>query len=1352
MRYSIWLGLLLLLACDPTSPTVPAADTEAADTIADIDGANHPEETAETGSDAADALSDLTAAETAEHDGADAEVVAEVQVGVDVDAALDVDVAAEPKDAAAEVETSGDVTVLVCTCGDGNCAAACGETLTTCSSDCKICGDKVCSPGEGPKDCKVDCCGACGDGVCKGYDCGEDPTTCFTDCGGACGNKVCDKGENPSNCKEDCAFKACGNGTCEPEDGGPSNCPSDCKQGCGNCVCDKGEDWTNCPVDCGYCGDGYCSGCKSAGETPITCGADCLGEECSANAPGACDDGNPCTTDSCTLNGLCLHAQNKLACEDGFACTTGDICADGACLPGSATLSCDDDNFCTTDSCDSGLGCKHGKLIGVGCDDGNACTQGDKCVGGQCVGGASLQCNDFSECTDDACDPISACVHTFNSAPCQDGSACSKNDACLNGKCTGGPPLNCDDLNPCTSDTCLPDQGCSHASNDGVCNDQNPCTTDSCIPGKGCINSAIVGACDDGNPCTASDTCIGGNCTPQKPFACDDGNPCTDDPCDGKTGACSHLSASGSCSDGDGCTYLDSCVDGVCLPGGPTDCDDNNPCTDDSCTPKTGQCHHLANAAPCSDDNACTLGELCAKGGCASKGVVSCEDADPCTADSCDKKTGLCTHSTTPACYKSACLSDGDCSIGQLCEITTHTCRDCLTTSDCAVSGQVCKGGSCVAGQKCGSSVACKAFGQVCNTATGYCVECLSHADCGSGFLCIGVTCMVRLDCNSDKDCPAVCDPNLAACVECASSADCLDGGQCGSDHACHAPVCKGVACKGGSSPDGSGAGGTRMVCTADGSGFALDSCTDGNVCSDDGCDNKASCIHLANSATCTDDDACTPVDKCVNMQCKPGDKTVCDDGNACTQDLCDGKGGCQYLALDANCDDGNACTDDACNTEKGCVHANNSAACDSKTCTWGDVCSGGSCVSSGIAGLSNGVIRGDDTGDAWGIRGIDQFGNGDLAIVSRYDSGTALWRVSPLNSIVWQYYNGDGNWHFEDIVVMADQSLMTAGNYSNQYGNFYLTQAGSFGSYNFDVGFYRAIASYGGSTFLAAGGAPFNGGFQAIVAHQSGGGVLTSATHSETGYDYALAMAVGSDDTYAIAGVSYPTAQAPFMDGLFVRFDQAGKVVGHGHYGDGDDDNFSGIVAAHDGGFIAVGVAHPLSGGLRQGWATHLSDDGSVVWNRYYGGSGDDDFAAIISEPTGGYYIVGGYTELGSEDGWLVKIDNWGNVMWDKKYGGVGTDYFLAIHPLQNGNLAIGGQWWEGTPYPQAWLMRSDAWGNTSCGSAGVCVGVGPGGCEDGNVCTADICNPLSGCGHVGLPDGATCASGKTCQGAVCK
>ena len=146
---------------------------------------------------------------------------------------------------------------------------------------------------------------------------------------------------------------------------------------------------------------------------------------------------------------------------------------------------------------------------------GNLCTQADTCLDGVCSGSPKFCEDDGNPCTNAGeCDSTSGeCVYEDvpNPTECDDGSACSINDSCLDGACIG---------------------------EDVVCDDQNPCTSDECQPEMGCIHEIVEGSCDDGDPCTEGDQCTEGSCVSGPLKACDDENPCTDEVCDSQTGDC----------------------------------------------------------------------------------------------------------------------------------------------------------------------------------------------------------------------------------------------------------------------------------------------------------------------------------------------------------------------------------------------------------------------------------------------------------------------------------------------------------------------------------------------------------------------------------------------------------------------------------------------------------------------------------------------------------------------------------------------------------------------------------------------------------------------------------------------
>ena len=67
-------------------------------------------------------------------------------------------------------------------------------------------------------------------------------------------------------------------------------------------------------------------------------------------------------------------------------------------------------------------------------------------------------------------------------------------------------------------------------------------------------------------------------------------------------------------------------------------CDDDNPCTDDSCEPALG-CVFLNHDRSRDDENACRADDRCFEGRCV--GVpITCIDDNPCTNDACMPATG----------------------------------------------------------------------------------------------------------------------------------------------------------------------------------------------------------------------------------------------------------------------------------------------------------------------------------------------------------------------------------------------------------------------------------------------------------------------------------------------------------------------------------------------------------------------------------------------------------------------------------------------------------------------------------------------------------------------------------------
>src|SRR5712692_2447098 len=351
-----------------------------------------------------------------------------------------------------------------------------------------------------------------------------------------------------------------------------------------------------------------------------------------------------------------------------------------------------------------------GQPDGTVCNDGNACTQSDKCESGQCVGTNPVTCTALDQCHDaGTCDPTTGmCSNPVkpDGTACSDGNAYTQRDTCESGQCVGSNPVTCTALDQChVAGTCDPTTGaCSNpAKPDGtLCSDGNACTqTDKCESGQ-CVGSNPVtctasdqcheaGTCDpttgtcsnpakpdgttcsDGNACTQRDTCESGQCVGTNPVTCTALDQChVAGTCDPTTGMCSNPPKPDgtSCSDGNACTQSDKCDAGQCVGTNPVACTALDQChVAGTCDPTTGTCSNPAkpDGTTCNDGNACTQRDTCESGQCVGSSPVICTALDQChVAGTCDPTTGTCSNPAKP---------DGTaCDDGQFCTLA-DTCQ-----------------------------------------------------------------------------------------------------------------------------------------------------------------------------------------------------------------------------------------------------------------------------------------------------------------------------------------------------------------------------------------------------------------------------------------------------------------------------------------------------------------------------------------------------------------------------------------------------------------------------------------------------------------------------------------------------
>jgi hypothetical protein len=215
---------------------------------------------------------------------------------------------------------------------------------------------------------------------------------------------------------------------------------------------------------------------------PIGPGGMCTAQaDCSAGL--TCVDGVCCMTacaggvidcQACNLpppgmpmpDGVCRPLELGTGCDDGDLCTVNDTC-DGmtvTCRAGTPVVCVGD--ACNASTCNPGTGvCARTPLPDdTACEDGNRCTQTGSCQAGMCIGDNPVVCPAPDQCHDPGtCDVATGMCSNPpkpNMSPCNDGNMCTIADRCMAGVCVMGGTLDCNDSDPCTTDTCGPLSGC----------------------------------------------------------------------------------------------------------------------------------------------------------------------------------------------------------------------------------------------------------------------------------------------------------------------------------------------------------------------------------------------------------------------------------------------------------------------------------------------------------------------------------------------------------------------------------------------------------------------------------------------------------------------------------------------------------------------------------------------------------------------------------------------------------------------------------------------------------------------------------------------------------------------------
>ncbi len=302
--------------------------------------------------------------------------------------------------------------------------------------------------------------------------------------------------------------------------------------------------------------------------------------------------------------------------------------------------------------------------------------------------------------------------------------------------------------------------------------------------------------------------------------------------------------------------------------------------------------------------------------------------------------------------------------------------------------------------------------------------------------------------------------------------------------------------------------------------------------------------------------------------------------------------------------------------------------------------------------------------------------------------------KIDYLGNIVWQYkQQGIAN----SIINSGDGGFVIAGQTGIPVGKIGLIKLNSSGAFQWQN-------TYGSFGDIANEIKPTSDGGYIIVG-ESSGDVYVGKTYEngilEWGKNYGRSdrdigySILQTNDGFIIAGETILRGEVNPKIWIFKIDSNGNNIIWQQNFGESGYNSAYSIQQSLDGGFIAAGKKSSAAGDADI-WIAKLKSNGDLDWEKIYENS-YDQIAYSIQQTSDGGFIVAGETKTsaGDIDFLILKLNNNGDLVWQKTYGGLGDDVARSIQQTADGGYIVAGVTTTDAGDTDFWVLKLDANGN---------------------------------------------------------